>query len=146
MRPAKGLGALPPFGGSEPSSQTRAGGDHRLLELDPGETTTLAIDITNYGFFAGDDGEVLVDAFAELTGVSPDGDPDLGRSPWLSVTNHLIAWDTPPPPDYQRLKGELFTIAEPGWAPFFDDLDAMVISAVYVLAVLGVALALALSM
>ncbi len=76
--------------------------------------------------FAGPSPEAtaLVDGFESLTGVDADDLGDGGASPWNAVTNLLIAWDTPAPPDYQRLKGELFTIVEPGWAPFFDDPDA----------------------
>ncbi len=68
---------------------------------------------------------VLVDGFATLTGVDVRAD-DGGRNPWGAVTNRLIAWDTPEPPDYQRLKGQLFTLFEPGWAPFFDDQGATI--------------------
>jgi len=63
-------------------------------------------------------------AFGDLTGVEPTEDPAFARSPWLSVTNHMIAWDLPAPPGYRRLKGRLFTSLEPGWAPFFSDREA----------------------
>ncbi|BAN01522.1 DUF3179 domain-containing (seleno)protein [Ilumatobacter coccineus] len=75
-------------------------------------------------FFGGDDAEVLVDSFETLTGVAIDDDPDAARSPWMSVTNHLIAWDTPDYPRYQADKGGVFTLLEEGWEPFFDDADA----------------------
>lgn len=75
-------------------------------------------------FFGGDDAAVLVDSFETLTGVAIDDDPDAERSPWMSVTNHLIAWDTPDYPRYQADKGGVFTLLEDGWAPFFDDADA----------------------
>ncbi len=75
-------------------------------------------------FFRGAEGEQIVDAFEQLSGVSIDADPDSAVSPWLSVTNHLIAWDTPAYPDYQADKGALFTQVEPGWEPFFADTDA----------------------
>lgn len=76
--------------------------------------------------FLGDPNEIdlVVDGFTTLTGVDVSGDPDADRSPWNVTTNHLIAWDTPAPPDYRRLKGDLFTLVEPRWAPFFDDADA----------------------
>ncbi|MEM9513513.1 MAG: DUF3179 domain-containing (seleno)protein [Actinomycetota bacterium] len=75
--------------------------------------------------FAGpSDADRLVDAFEALTGVSIADDPDAERTPWLSVTNHLIAWDTPDYPGYQEQKGELFQLIEPAWAPFFADPDA----------------------
>ena len=68
----------------------------------------------------------LVAAFVELTGVDPAADPTFAESPWKSVTDHLIAWDLPPPPDYRQLKRGLFTLVEPRWAPFFDDADAAI--------------------
>jgi hypothetical protein len=78
--------------------------------------------------FASDPAELdaLVDGFVALTGIDPAADPTFARSPWKSVTDHLIAWDLPPPPDYRRLKAGLFTLVEPRWAPFFDDSDAAI--------------------
>jgi len=72
-------------------------------------------------FFRGDDGQRVVEAFEQLSGVSIADDPESGTSPWLSITNHLIAWDTPAYPGYQADKGALFTQLEPGWEPFFSD-------------------------
>jgi hypothetical protein len=76
--------------------------------------------------FAGPSPEAtaLLDGFESLTGVDAGELADDGASPWNAATNLLIAWDTPEPPDYPRLKGGLFTIVEPAWAPFFDDPDA----------------------
>jgi hypothetical protein len=75
-------------------------------------------------FFAGPDAEQLVDTFETLTGVSIADDPDLQRSPWLSVTNHLITWDTPAYDGYQEDKAFVFVLLEDAWAPFFADTDA----------------------
>lgn len=75
-------------------------------------------------FFAGSDAEQLVETFDVLTGVSIAADPDAARNPWTSVTNHLIAWDTPDYPGYREDKGDIFTLLEPGWEPFFSDDDA----------------------
>lgn len=47
----------------------------------------------------------LVAAFERLTGVDPRADPSFRESSWRSVTNHLIAWDLPGPPDYRERKG-----------------------------------------
>ena len=66
----------------------------------------------------------LIDAFVALTGVDPGEDPSFAESPWLSITNHLIAWDLPAPMGYRELKGELYTALEPGWRPFFADVDS----------------------
>ena len=67
------------------------------------------------------DEEALVAAFVTLTGVDVRDDPAFAQSAWLSVTNHLIAWDLPAPPSYRERKAELFAAIEPGWAPFFAD-------------------------
>jgi len=66
----------------------------------------------------------MLDGFGTLTGVDITDDPFIDRSPWNVATNHLIAWDTPAPPEYQRLKGELFTLVDERWAPFFNDVDS----------------------
>jgi hypothetical protein len=75
-------------------------------------------------FFPGDDGVVIVDAFEQLSGVSIADDPESESSPFRSLRNHLIAWDTPDYPEYQQDKSELFTLLEPAWEPFFSDEDA----------------------
>jgi hypothetical protein len=75
-------------------------------------------------FGAGESGNELVDAFESLTATSIADDPESERSVWLSVTNHLIAWDTPAYPDYRTDKAELFLLVEDRWAPFFGDADA----------------------
>ncbi len=38
---------------------------------------------------------------------------------WGAVTNHLIAWDIPAPPDYLRVKRTIFTSIVPGWERIF---------------------------
>ncbi len=68
----------------------------------------------------------LLGAFTKLTDVDPSADPSFSESPWLSVTNHLIAWDLAAPAGYQQRKGDLFTALEPGWAPFFGDSGARI--------------------
>ena len=74
----------------------------------------------------GPEADTLVNGFGTLTGLDVTEVEQIDRSPWNVVTNHLIAWDTPAPPDYRRLKGGLFTVAEPGWAPFFDDAGSQI--------------------
>ncbi|HKX76828.1 MAG TPA: DUF3179 domain-containing (seleno)protein [Acidimicrobiia bacterium] len=66
----------------------------------------------------------LVEAFETLTGVDPTADPSFTDSPWRSITDHLLAWDLPPPPRYRELKASLFLLVEPKWEPFFTDADA----------------------
>jgi len=77
-------------------------------------------------FFGRGEGDVLVDAFERLTGVSIADDPASEQSPWRSVTNHLIAWDTPDYPNYRDDKSGLFLFVEPGWGPFFADEDSAI--------------------
>ncbi len=72
----------------------------------------------------GTEEDALVEAFADLTGVDPSGDDRFGRVAWLAVTNLLIAWDLPAPPDYRERKAALFLAVEPGWEPFFADPDS----------------------
>ncbi len=75
-------------------------------------------------FFQGDDSVHLVESFETMTGISIAEDPELLRSPWSSVTNHLIAWNTPDYDGYREDKAVIFKQLEPGWTPFFDDVDA----------------------
>ncbi|MGI9584487.1 MAG: DUF3179 domain-containing (seleno)protein [Acidimicrobiia bacterium] len=69
-------------------------------------------------------GQHLITAFTELTGVDINEDPTALRSPWQSMTNHLITWDLPTHPGYVGYKARLFTLIEPAWQPFFDDDEA----------------------
>jgi hypothetical protein len=71
-------------------------------------------------------GPLLTEAAVALTGIDLEADPVSRRSPWQSITDHLIAWDLPAPPDYREYKGRLFTIVEPAWQPFFDDENATI--------------------
>ena len=70
--------------------------------------------------------EALLEATYALTGIEPGADPVAGLNPWQSFTDHLIAWDLPAHPEYVAYKGELFTIIEPEWEPFFADEDAAI--------------------
>jgi Protein of unknown function (DUF3179) len=72
----------------------------------------------------GDARSVAADAFESLTETSLDDDPVAARSEWQSMTDHLIAWDLPPLPGYAEWKGQLFTLVEPKWGPFFADENA----------------------
>ncbi len=42
---------------------------------------------------------------------------------WGITTDHLIAWDIPEPPDYLRLKRQIFTTIVPGWEKIFVEGD-----------------------
>ncbi len=43
------------------------------------------------------------------------------ETPWGAVTDHLIAWDIPAPPEYLRVKRAIFTNIVPGWDRIFVD-------------------------
>ncbi len=77
-------------------------------------------------FYIGDVHDAAISAFETLAGVSLADDPVSTRSPWQSVTDHLIAWDLPAFDGYVDYKERLFTLVEPGWQPFFDDADAAI--------------------
>ena len=46
-----------------------------------------------------------------------------GQNHWGNVTDHLIAWDIPAPPDYLAVKRAIFTSAAPGWDKIFVEGD-----------------------
>ena len=46
-----------------------------------------------------------------------------GFNPWNNITNHLIAWDIPAPPNYLAVKRVVFTKVEPDWQPLFVEGD-----------------------
>jgi hypothetical protein len=68
--------------------------------------------------------DISLASFERLTGATLSDDPVAFRSPWQSMTDHLIAWDLPALPDYSDWKGQLFTLVDPRWQPFFDDHDS----------------------
>lgn len=63
---------------------------------------------------------ILVQAFETLSGSS------MANEPLTTMGDRLLAWDLPAPPDYRRLKRDLFLLIEPRWAPFFDDEDSII--------------------
>jgi len=65
----------------------------------------------------------LLTGFERLTGVTLADDPVALRSPWQSMTDHLIAWDLPALDGYEGWKGQLYILVDPRWQPFFDDTD-----------------------
>jgi len=88
-----------------------ASGDARLAWL---VSDLLRMTVTSDGEAA------LVAAFRRLTGADPR-DPRYGPNAWLAVTNLLIGWDLPAPPDYRAAKAALLLAIEPAWEPFFAD-------------------------
>lgn len=60
----------------------------------------------------------LFDAARELLGVEFDR-----SNAWGEVTDHLMAWDTPAPPDYLRVKRGIYTLIVPQWGKLFIEGD-----------------------
>ncbi len=58
---------------------------------------------------------------AALAGAASDllGKNLQNENSWGAVTDHLIAWDIPAPPDYLRVKRAIFTNIIPGWDKIF---------------------------
>lgn len=69
--------------------------------------------------------EALATAAADLLDIKTPR-----QNPWEVITNHLIAWDIPAPPDYLTLKRAIFTSAVPGWDRIFveGDIDWRLVS------------------
>jgi hypothetical protein len=69
--------------------------------------------------------ETLADAAADLLEIAPPT-----QNHWEVITNHLIAWDIPAPPDYLRFKRAIFTSVVPGWDRIFveGDIDWRLVS------------------
>jgi hypothetical protein len=69
--------------------------------------------------FAGAAGRAeLASVFQDVTGT------DLGGRGTREMIDRLIAWNTPAPPGYREMKGEMYALIEPQWEPFFADVDA----------------------
>ncbi|MEO0359130.1 MAG: hypothetical protein AAF386_12745, partial [Pseudomonadota bacterium] len=58
------------------------------------------------------------DALAAAAATVLDLDYDDHRR-WHNITDHLIAWDIPAPPDYLSFKRAIFTQFVPGWDRIF---------------------------
>lgn len=96
----------------------------RLGEADDPRLGWLLADLLR--FTSGAVADAAVDAFEAIANVDIGADPAAARSPWGSITDHLIAWDTPAPPGYIDYKQRLFHLVEPRWDPFFTDPDATI--------------------
>ena len=57
---------------------------------------------------------LLADKAFKLLGKTPTAEND-----WGTVTDHLIAWDIPAPPNYLPVKRAIFTTLVPGWERIF---------------------------
>lgn len=67
----------------------------------------------------------LAGAAADLLGIET---PD--QNQWEVITNHLMAWEIPAPPDYLGFKRAIFTSVVPGWERIFveGDIDWRLVS------------------
>lgn len=67
----------------------------------------------------------LATAAAALLDINPPA-----QNQWAVITDHLIAWDIPAPPDYLTMKRAIFTSAVPGWDRIFveGDIDWRLVS------------------
>lgn len=63
-------------------------------------------------------GQTLSEAASVLLGIAPPAD-----NAWGIVTDHLIAWDIPAPPDYLTFKRAIFISVVPQWTPLFAEGD-----------------------
>ncbi|MEM1377206.1 MAG: DUF3179 domain-containing (seleno)protein [Pseudomonadota bacterium] len=61
---------------------------------------------------------LLANAAAELLGIETPRSNE-----WGVITDHLIAWDIPAPPDYLKTKRAIFTGVIPGWEEIFVEGD-----------------------
>ncbi|MEN0000569.1 MAG: DUF3179 domain-containing (seleno)protein [Pseudomonadota bacterium] len=61
---------------------------------------------------------ILGNAAAEVLGIEPPRE-----NHWGIITDHLIAWDIPEPPDYLAAKRDIFTSVVPGWGDIFVEGD-----------------------
>ncbi|WP_299474302.1 DUF3179 domain-containing (seleno)protein [uncultured Roseibium sp.] len=61
---------------------------------------------------------VLTDAASKLLGKDIPNENN-----WGEITDHLIAWDIPAPPDYLKVKRGIFTTVVPGWDKIFVEGD-----------------------
>ena len=64
--------------------------------------------------------QALANSAAALLGIAPPR-----RNHWGVITDHLIAYDIPAPPDYLKAKRAIFTTVVPGWEKIFvkGDID-----------------------
>lgn len=62
--------------------------------------------------------QALANSAAALIGIAPPR-----RNHWGVITDHLIAWDIPAPPNYLKSKRAIFTAVVPAWEPLFVEGD-----------------------
>ncbi len=85
-----------------------------------GDARTLWVlaDLLRFAQGAGP-GQTILATATEMTGVSFDP-----NRPWSDLTDHLIAWDIPAPPNYEIFKAAVFTTVDDRWNFVFADAEA----------------------
>ncbi len=103
-------------------SQSRWGGDQEaaLAEIVASNDPRIAWLISDMMRFASSGGlnATLAKAAADLLEIEPPA-----QNQWEVITNQLIAWDIPAPPNYLPVKRAIFTTAVPGWDRIFVEGD-----------------------
>ena len=96
----------------------------RIMESDDPRIAWLISDMMRF-VSNGRLNATLAAAAADLLDIAPPG-----QNHWHVLTNHLIAWDIPAPPDYLRYKRAIFTTVVPGWERLFvpGDIDWRLVS------------------
>ena len=107
------------------SSLTTAIDPETIIRLGESEDVRLAWIIGDILRFtsSGSAVDVLSEALVTITGSELDGTALRPGVVYRQLTDRLIAWDVPAPPGYAAYKEQLFTLVEPGWAPFFADTE-----------------------
>ena len=96
-----------------------ADGVRALGDSDDARISWLIADLLRFAG-GGDLLDAAREALLSLTGVEFS---NVGM--WVSVTDHLIAWDTPAPPGYLGYKRQLFTAVDDRWDFVFAEPNAL---------------------
>ncbi len=110
-------------------TQTRWGGEQTaaLAQIAASNDPRIAWLLSDMMRFSSNGGltVALAEAAADLLEIEPPA-----QNQWGVVTDHLIAWDVPAPPDYLKVKRAIFTAAVPGWDKIFveGDIDWRLVS------------------
>lgn len=87
-----------------------------MIEISDSQDPRLVWIITDLMRFAtgGELNALMVSGASKLLGKEM-----AGPNPWGTITDHLIAWNIPAPPDYLTTKRAIFTSIVPGWDRIF---------------------------
>ena len=99
-------------------AQSTWGNDQTLaiIEISESRDPRLVWIISDLMRFAtgGELNAIMVSGATKLLGKEMNG-----PNPWGTITDHLIAWNIPAPPDYLMVKRAIFTSIVPGWDRIF---------------------------